>query len=312
MFNPWALHKACEVPERLGDPYIVVFRGDGDAAAIAVQNSVPTPVGVLPLWKGLLAKPDIEIKGTPFVWKHGGVEYRSSCAAFEKNMVLAHHAATMWNKAHGTNDMLNMEYLQEAHAIVNNLLHGGLADDRSLPQDQRLVPGCLRKERLEDLCAAVTSLAAVLCAQSKEVVSHDDELERARLYNYATLRESTLLKKAWYKQQKAMALGCLACAYVRKTGDVKPDRELCLAAYGLLRQALQTRGCPGAEAFKTAQDVCLADLRVIYTASEGQIKALKVARVKNTEPSFGMPALPEWLTAPPDLLSQAAEAVPLV
>ena len=44
----------------------------------------------------------------------------------------------------------------------------------------------------------------------------------------------------------------------------------------------------------------------------GHIKALKVARVKNTEPSFGMPALPEWLTAPPDLLAQAAEAVPLV
>ena len=142
-FNPWAVHVCMEVPVRKGGPYGGIFRGANEMADLAIQRCTPTVAGFMPLWKGLLDAPMTEVEGVPFVWKCGGVEYRSGCAAFEKNMLFAQGVTQLWNSSFNGAASDQLDRLKEAQALLTHLLQRGLDDDRSLPSDTRLQPKCL-------------------------------------------------------------------------------------------------------------------------------------------------------------------------
>lgn len=310
MYNPWAQHKSADLPERLGDPYIVIFRGADDNAAIAIQGSDASPAGIIPIWKGLVANPSTKITGAPFVWKQNGVEYRSSCAAFEKNMVFARQAFWLWNQSHGSDKAQNLQNLREAHALVCHLVRsGGLADDKSLPEDTRLVPPALRTQVLTDLCVAIEAVIVSILADGTSLDTYADGMSQASLRNLAVIKESSLIKKAWYNTQKAMALGSLGCALVRQAVETTPSKKMCTKAYVLLKQALAIKGCPGADTYRTAQQVCLADLANVFFVTPVMIKALQKHRPVPAPQKYDTPVLPEWFTAPPDIMHLGGDAI---
>lgn len=310
MYNPWAQYRNANVPERLGDPYIVIFRGADDNASIEIQGCEPSPTGIIPIWKGLVENPSVEIRGAPFVWKQNGVIYRSSCAAFEKNMVIARQACWLWNQSHGSNREQNLKNMREAHALVHHLLHGGgLADDRSLPEDPRLVPPALRTDALSDLYAAIEAIILSILADGTSLDTYSDGMVQASLRNFIVIKESSLMKKSWYNAQKAMALGSLGCALVRKGVEVTPTKEMCVKAYTLLKRALATRGCPGADVYKTAQDVCLADLVNVFSVEPAKIKSLQRHQPAPTIEKYDQPVLPDWMSSPPNILDLGGNAV---
>lgn len=307
--NPWALYIKCDLPIRAGLRYGSVFRGQSSEAEARIQKCTPTPAGFLPLWKGVIRVPDIEIEDTPFVWKCGGVEYRSSCVAFEKNMVMAETAARLWNTAHSPNRDQNLDRLREARAILHHLLAGGLEDDRSLPADPRYQPRCLRRGVLEDLNNAVFSVILQHLADGVQVMKYSDELSMASLRHFGTLKESTFLKKAWYNRQKSLAVGQQGCAYVRQAEEAMPSKELCLSAYRLLGQAALERGCPDANRFRGAQAVCLADLKVVFGFSEAELKRVKSEKPGHAIPEYIPPQIPDWVAEPPDIVALSGDAI---
>ena len=307
--NPWALHVKASIPIRLSQPYALVFNGVNEHSDVLIQKASPSPAGFLPLWKGLVEAGSVDIKGTPFLWKSNGVEYRSSCAAFEKNMIMAETAMRLWNSSHSAERASNLDRLRECHAILHHLLEVGLLQDLSLPQDPRYQPYCIRRSVLEDLRCAVVSVILQNLAEDINVMSHVDEATIASLRHHCTLKESTFLKKAWYNRQEALALGHKGIAYVRQGEEDMPSKELCLSAYRLLGQAAAARGCPDPNKFRGAQGVCIADLKAVFHFEDTELKRVQSQKFGKSDPDYGPVVLPPWLEDPPDIVALSKEPI---
>lgn len=173
--------------ERYGRAYVGIFAGATDEDAIKLKHADPSVGGFLPVWKGLLAKGEADVQDCPFIWKYDGVEYTSSCVAFEKNIILANAVIGHWNTLNRTPKNSPDLRLKEGVAILHHLIQSnGLDEDETRPADERLLPEIVRRDYLKNLQKGMFSLA--LAKEADEIVPHSatDHHAIANLRGYAT------------------------------------------------------------------------------------------------------------------------------
>ena len=312
--------------KRKGTPYSLLFNGADEEGnerirnihrGRAVQRSDMQSVSAtafLPLWRGLqnVTNPDTIVVGTPFIWTFQGVEYTSSCVAFEKNILLSNALIAHWNGMHGKDKAENLERAKDSVAILHHLLkNGGLEEDQSRPEQELLLPEIVRRAWLVNLERAVSATALVLYAETDAYINTRQDLKASLFFHVSrNIVASTLLTPTWYTERKAMAYACMGDYLLTKSWD-QPNSEMCLLACDCLFYAIGI--CPSGYLYdpphvlymKELLRKGILDLKKIYNKPEAIVDSRYRPRKKVSQPPtpvFPTVDLPEWFTSPVDII----------